>query len=536
MSELQTEGSSISSKREFWTLIVILVIAFALRLSVYSGFVDGDDSAYISWSVQVAEQGEMSEGAHHWSRRIAVYYPVAALFALFGKSLVWAAAVPLFWSMCSIVLIYLTGKTVYEDARIALLGAALMAVFPLDVIMATQLFPAMGMAALTSAAFLAFYQAEKKDSKLLYAAAGLALGLAYMHRATALYMFLPLGIYLLYRRRWRWGYLSIGVGLAIAVTIESLAFWAALDDPFNRFKWITSYTTRPPADLTFSEPRPGGRYLAPFFTFSTEQEFGLFYFFITWATVTLLVKKDKASWPLILFFVTVALYSLWGTVSLRGYRNAAPWPRYLTMFSMPAILLLARWFMVCLGQTWRRGLLAVLVLSSLICVYLDSSRTHTSIGDNLLSYHGEIDGKKFVMEERAYLFHYFANGFEHPENVEVVAFLPKNAKEHDKRRAGDRAKVLTPSMPIHTDHTELADCLVAIADNRETPMPENWKKVGEVCRDHRWFAEPMREAGKLTKFLADKLSPHQGFIIYEVPPKSASPEPSEGEADSSANP
>lgn len=523
-SSALSDSGAARSKREIWLLLAILAIAFILRASCFSGFVEGDDSAYLSGAVQAAD-GRFEEGSHHWSRRIGVYYPVAALFKMAGASLTVAAAVPMFWSLYSIVIIYLAGRTVYGDGRVGLLGAALMAVFPLDVIMSTQLFPGMGIGALCATAFLAFYTAEKHNGRWLYLIAGLALGLAYMHRATAVFLFLPLGIYILYCRRWRWEYLLIGVGLAGALAIEAVAFWATLGDPLNRFNWITKITSK--SNFHFSEPRKGGPLLAPLVAFSTEQEYGLFYFFIAWATIALLLRRDKSSWPLILFFVTVAFYTLWGTVSIKTYRNAAPWPRYQTLYTMPALLILARWFLLCTGTMWRRILLAVLVSSSLVCVYLDSSRTHLTLGDNLIAYHGKIDGKKFAVEERAYLFLYFQNGFKHPENVEVFAINVALEQDPDKKAekkavAGERALAMTPDVRVRTELADLSDCLVAIDAGRVWndgfEPPAHWKKVGRVMREHRWFAEPLRNMGGIGNFLSEKLSPVQAFLIYEIPP------------------
>ncbi len=374
MPRTYSDWTELISRRAGWLLLGILALAVVLRLFAFSGYIDGDDATYIARAVQVAD-GRFDAGLSHWGARLGVFVPAALLFKTFGPGLAWVVAAPFCWSLISAVLAYLVGKVVYGDVRVGLLAALFVAVFPMDIIMATQLYPSMGQAALMTTAFLAFYLAERRNRHILYFVAGVALGLAYLHHETALYLLLPLGLYVLYVRRWRLGYATAAVGLAAVVVGESIVFAYYCGDPLHRLHVMAAVATADPSKYWCYNPRPGGKVLAPLISLVTSQQYGLFYIFFALATVALVLRRDKPSTPLMVFFVTVALYTLWGPVSLSGgYRNAEPWPRYTSPVTVAATVLLARWLVAYRGSVGRWLITSLLVSSSLVCAYLDTSR------------------------------------------------------------------------------------------------------------------------------------------------------------------
>jgi 4-amino-4-deoxy-L-arabinose transferase-like glycosyltransferase len=507
MQSTCSDGTEFVTRRAIWLLFGILALAAVLRLLAFSGYIDGDDTNYIARAVQIAD-GRFDGALYHWGARLGMFAPLVLFIKLFGPKLAWVAAVPFCWSLVSVVLAYLVGKTVYGDVRVALLAALFVAIFPLDIIMATQLFPSMGQAALMTTAFLAFYLAEQRNRNALYFAAGVALGLAYLHHETALYAFLPLGLYVLYARRWRLGYAVAGVGFAAVVAGESIVFAYLCGDPLHRFHAMATVATADPSQYWSYNPRPGGMVLAPLISLVTSQQYGLFYLFFAWATVALLLRRDKPSAPLIVFFATVGLYTLWGPVSLSGgYRNAEPWPRYMAPVTVAATVLLARWLVAYWGSTGRWLITGLLVSSSLVCAYLDTSRTYTSIGDQLLAFRRANGDRRFVTNGRGYIYLYVADGMRFPSNVEIFP-----------EPGSGITRIFQPSLTVHKESRELSNCFVAVTWDSQKSVPSEWRKMAMAMRDRRWFAKPLEAQGGVFEALAERLSPIEGFVIYDVPP------------------
>jgi len=500
-------------------LLGIMLFGLSVRLVAFTGYTGIDDITYISDAYKWSE-GRIEASRYFGSARVGMIGPLAILFRLFGPNLAAVAGIPLFWSTLCIPLAYATGKVVYGDVRTALLAALFVAVFPLDVIYATQYFPDVGLAALVWVSFLCFYVAEQRNNKLLYYAAGVALGAAYLYRVTALLALLPLFLYLpyrlVYKRQWRLGYMIAAAGLLTVVAAESGAFAWWFGDPLYRAHALTPTVAgaSSPETMTagFDAVRPGGIWLSPLVSLVTNQEYGLFYFFLAWATVSLVRRRDKASVPLMLFFFTVGLYTLWGPTKLSYYTHLRPLERYMLIVTVPGVLLLARWICLCLQRKCRWIVIAVLVSSWLACIYVDNHRTFRSIGFALQDFHSQHRDKKFVMHPHAYMSLFIANGLEPPTNVAVL----------ESGTESGYARRIDPSLEVHTDESVLSDCFVAVrfggAIGRNEPVPPEWREVARCARGRRWFVEPLESLGKLSAFLANKLSPEMGYVIYYAPP------------------
>ena len=121
------------------------------------GLPGGDDRLYIQHAFELSQGRLIPDTSSHWQARLGMLLPLAGLMRTWGASLGVIAAIPLVWTLVSVVLGYVAGQAFYRDERVALLAALLISVFPLDVIFATQYFPDMALAALTGIAFLGFY-------------------------------------------------------------------------------------------------------------------------------------------------------------------------------------------------------------------------------------------------------------------------------------------------------------------------------------------------------------------------------------------
>jgi hypothetical protein len=483
-------SGEMSATRARWILVAILLLGFILSVLVFTGYEAGDDGQYISIAYEFT-QGRFDARVDFAQARLGMTGPLALLFVTVGPSLWTVAVIPLFWSLVCIGLAYSIGKVVYRDDRTALLAALLTAVFPLHVIMSTQYFPDLGVAALTGTAFLCWYLAEQRNNWMLYFAAGVATGMAYMYRETGLFILLPLFLYLIWRRRWRNGYLVAIGALLLVVLLEWSALGLLFGDPLYRVHSLLKINSGPAiaADrirASLDEVRPGGVVFSPLVSLVTNQEYGLFYIFIVWATASLLFRRDKVSAPVLLFFITVAAYTLWGPAKLQQYAHLRPWPRYMAIATVPGVLLLARWLTYCVSRRWRMALVGLLIVSSSACIYLDNCRTARSVGLKLRVFREQNPGTLLTLPGPAY------------------------------KGASGLALRIDPSLKIVQDRETLQDCFAVVPYAKGLSVPSHWQKVEPLMRTRRWFAGPLEDLGSVFAFLASRLSPQEGYVVYRV--------------------
>ena len=345
------------------------------------------------------------------------------------------------------------------------------------------------------------------------------MGLAYLYKETALLVVLPLFLYVVYKRRWRNGYLAAAAGFAVVVAVEMATFGIFFEDPLFRVHSLEPkvVTTAPKIVTTsvghralYPPVRPGGVLFSPAVSLVTNQEYGLFYFFIPWAMIALILRRDKASAPLLLFFLVIGLYTLWGPTSFSVYRHLRSLERYLLPITIPGLLLLARWIWLCLRGKWRWTVVALLVTSWLVCIHVDNSRTFRSIGDKLQAFQSEHSDKTLVLHPYAYMCLFVAHGLEPVNNAAVLEF----------RKTSGHARRIDPAIEVYTDETKLRDCYVAVAIggaiHRPDAVPSEWREVTRCMRDRLWFVGPMNSIGGMPAKIGNKLSPEMGYVIYDV--------------------
>jgi 4-amino-4-deoxy-L-arabinose transferase-like glycosyltransferase len=495
-------------------LAVVVLLGLALRLAVFAGYVGIDDVTYISDAYRLAE-GRWDVSTYFGTARLGMTGTLAVLFYVFGPSLAAVVVQPLFWSLLAIPLAYVTGRVVFNDVRVALLAALFVAVYPLDVIYATQYFPDVGAATLMWAAFLCFYVAEQKQHGGWHLAAGIALGVAYLHKETALFVLLPLALFLLYQRRWRRGYVWLGAGFVAVLLAEMIAYAILFSDPLYRFRALVPIgtSTKPLSRASFDQIRPGGLLFSPVVALLTNQEYCFFYPVLAWAIVSLVRRKDGASAPLLLFLLTVGLYTLYGPTSIRVYRHLRPLERYTLPLTVPGMLILSRWMWFCLRPKWRWATCGVLIATWLGGTYVDNSWTFRSIGRALEEFQSQHPGKSLVLHPDAYMSLFVANGFRPPSGAAVFGW-----KVEGWYAAAGHARRIDPSIKVYAEQSELSDCYVALLLEGSTRAPPQWKEVALAARARRWFVGPLESWGGVWASVAGRLSPAMGFVIYYVPP------------------
>jgi 4-amino-4-deoxy-L-arabinose transferase-like glycosyltransferase len=213
---------------------ILAAVAAAVRLWAFSGVTRLDMFRYVEISYHVLHGGSLFDPQVFFaSSRLPLMLPLIASNAIggFGEhaSVLW----PLICSVAAVVIAYLLARELFGDAA-GILAGMLMAVFPLEVEMGTQLLPDPIEGLFVLAAIYFAVLAVNRDSnwRRWSILSGVCVLIAYQTRVNAI-LFL-LGVLavgaILHPERWRRSLWAV-LGVAIGVVGFGLAFWALSGDP-----------------------------------------------------------------------------------------------------------------------------------------------------------------------------------------------------------------------------------------------------------------------------------------------------------------
>lgn len=420
------------------SVLGVLLVGILLRLFFYVGYFGGDDMFYYSSAIEMA-RGEFVPEGSHWQARLGVIGPMAALFAIFGPSVIVGTIPMMFASAISLLAAYWLAMQATGNRTIALLSMLLLGCYPLELLMASHVFPGAGVGA-AIALSLSFYwlgetrrnarregatgkqSVSGRTANWPYLLAGMCLSVAYLHRVTAMFVVLAWVAWVLgVRRKVIAGDLIIAFCLVATVIGESLAFYLLTDSPLHRYRVLFSGAT----DTGDAVPiRPGGIWLGPLVALVTNQEYGLLPVYVVVAGVWAAVKRKKAVLPLVLFVAIAGGYTLWGTVKLDTLRPLRPWPRYMTLVSVPSVILVA-WMLVSIKRDWLRYCtLGLLLLSFAAGLAIDDGAKEFRVGKQLAAYVQKHPQQTFVLHSHDYISLGAAVDFQYPPNVCVLGPKP----------------------------------------------------------------------------------------------------------------
>ncbi|MCX5666844.1 MAG: glycosyltransferase family 39 protein [Candidatus Omnitrophica bacterium] len=229
-------------------LILILCAGCLLRVLAFRGVVGSDDLTYARLAYSIAN-GTFQTGADSdiSGMRVGLLFPVALGIKIAGLTEWVLSAYPFLLSLASILLAFIAGRLFFFSDRAGLIAAALMAIAPMDVSMATMLQSDTPSAFLLNIGILLIYVGAQRElfrSKIMCAVlGGTALGLSWLTRESAVFIFPFIGCYILWvsvrdRRN-----LTLLVGTALAVMVivaaESVTYWHFTGDSLYRFHAIS---------------------------------------------------------------------------------------------------------------------------------------------------------------------------------------------------------------------------------------------------------------------------------------------------------
>ena len=355
-------------------MIFIVLLAILLRLIFFSGMGISDSLAY-SKTANNINLGKYNESPPYFQLRLGLNYIIALSYKIFGINDFSSVLFVLLTSIGNIVLIYHFGKLLFSK-KIGLMAAFLLSFFPLDVVYATKLLSDMPAAFFMALGVYLFLYSEIK-SKNLYLFSGIFIGIGYLIRESVLLIALFFVLYALYNKRIKKEYLLVMLGFLVVFAIETLIFFNLTEDPLFRVYGSQAHMAQVRNYLNYFGRLdfPTGLFHYPWLIL-TNNLLHTFYIAIFIAIAYCLVYRRKETSEMLIWFIPLLLYLSFGSASILEYSPFKAADRYLSIITIPGILLLAFFLMQKkdLIKIIRPIILIILVTTSITFVSLREDR------------------------------------------------------------------------------------------------------------------------------------------------------------------
>ncbi len=214
-----------------WFALVGIVAASALvRIAFFTGFFGSDEVTYVQAAI-AASHVEWQNATYIGSLRLGINYPIAAAIALFGPS---EAAASLWGFLCSVLevaAVYWFGKRLGGRA-VAVAASVMMAFLPLHVHLAGRVMADPPLALFITLTFVGIYEAEQRNSTILYVLAGACAGFVFWIKEAAIIFVAVFALWALIRQRGSRGWLWASAGMCAVIAANFASMWALSGDPF----------------------------------------------------------------------------------------------------------------------------------------------------------------------------------------------------------------------------------------------------------------------------------------------------------------
>lgn len=333
----------------------LLALALVVRVVFFHGFVGADDVAYLT-EAQSLLGLERSWELHPHNQRHGMVVPTALLLLLGRGSFHALSLFPLLASLAGVLLARDLGERLTGDAAVGRAGAVFLALLPIDVVFASQLYPdlpaSVGVAA-------SFWVLTRRPSARGALAAGLLMGWALLCKETMV-VFLPFLLGWTWRRQPR-RLLPWLVGAAVLPAIDMVAAFVATGNA-----WFHLDAVRHGSHASVHY-RPLGAWMDvparlfvqfPALLLDPRNPSILQYGFLGYAALggalAVLLSRARQLTPLVWLLSGYAVYLLW-PASLTPYIPAVPvQQRTLALLSIPLCLVAAQGW-VALADRAGRG-------------------------------------------------------------------------------------------------------------------------------------------------------------------------------------
>ena len=318
-------------------LLAILGAALILRVVYFVGFYGADDASLASAALSTLQDG-FRVPQSHYTGRIGLILPQAALFAVFGTGEWQMAVLPLGFSILGIWMAYAIGG-ILAGRRVGLIAAIVLALFPLELAFASSLYPDLPLGAMLAVSVYWALRARTAESPYPWAiASGLAWGYAYLIKIEAgLLLFVFLAMVYQTPRFWRTA-LVIAISCGCIFLAENAAYFAMTGRILHRLRVIAEM-----GGSAISKEYSGGSLWGfPKAWFVTFYQFGLHYYLLLFGSLWAIAARRRELYlPLIWLFVYLGWLQFGGNPFSGSYSFKSHLQRYCLMVGVPMAIVVA---------------------------------------------------------------------------------------------------------------------------------------------------------------------------------------------------
>jgi|GEM_PF-1049188 len=333
---------------------ILVGFAVLLRLVFFSGIGAADDVFVAQAALRVLEDGPYLPTSHY-TGRLMLIYPLAAIFAVFGVGEWQMAILPLLGSFVALIVAGALARRYLGD-RAALWTLLAGAIFPLDVYHATQMMPDAPIGGMLAAAIYCAFRSIDTDNRpwLWATCSGLLWGGAYLIKIEAAFLMFPMAaIYWMYGRNWKMALIA-AASCGLIVVGENLIYWALTGDILYRLKVISES-----ASVLMNEDYSARQlWVFPKAWFLTAYQFSLHYYLLFAAFGLALWKRERF---LMVCLVWAGAFLLWLQFGANPFddviRFKSHLQRYCLMLAAPTFILVG-YLLARLQACWPKAILA----------------------------------------------------------------------------------------------------------------------------------------------------------------------------------
>jgi len=385
-------------KNTRFLLFIIVLFGLTLRLIFFSGMGISDSLAYSEYAQELGKIEPTTLGV-----RLGLIYATALSHNLFGINDFSSVLFVLLTSIGSIVLIFYFGKLLFNK-KIGLIASFLLAFFPLDVVYSTKLNSDLPSAFFMSLGVYFFLYSEIKPKlkyNIGYYLSGLFIGIGYLIRESVLLIALFCLIYAIYKKIIKKEYFVVALGFLTIFVIELLIFYTLTEDPLFRHVASQQHFAEALENDNYYGRLPlfpTGLFHYPYIILTTNL-LSYFYVFILISIIYCWIYRKKETHTMQVWFLSLLLYLSFGTGSLTKYIPFRAVDRYLTIITIPGILLLA-FFLTEKKHIIRKTImpftLIILLLASVTSIALREDRNRLDTLKQSYAYLENLDKTVFI--------------------------------------------------------------------------------------------------------------------------------------------
>ncbi|MBI5115434.1 glycosyltransferase family 39 protein [Candidatus Poribacteria bacterium] len=336
---------------------LVILIALAMRLLFYTGPIGSDDHDYYLGAYEVYK-GTYHPSDNYWKNRFGMLLPIAASYELFGTNEFAAAVWPMACSLAAVVVCYALGKFLV-DKRTGLLGALLLAFYPLDIHYSGMILPDIPLSFLMAASALAFLRAcqSEKYGPILFFVSGLMLAIAYSCRSMAIIIGPFLLMYVaFFRKKMSLSYLLFAAGFLTIIFSEGIYYYLNGLSPLHNLRLNANAAI---AVNSSGECSTSQSYY-PQAVFQNLTVFGPYFFLFLPAMAFSLIKRERGALILLTWAGTILLILQFGFVSISPLIPLLKVRKFLIFTNVP-LALLAAWALMKLSGRLRLSIVVAII-------------------------------------------------------------------------------------------------------------------------------------------------------------------------------